>query len=243
MCKGIGRPEIYGKKQKQHQQQQQNQEQPYQEQGNYEFYVVIHEKPVQQQHHQHQPPVKDADQEIKHPEPEEKKEDCFVDSVNLVTHMWKFSGFEFNEQLNIQLGIVAGVFAGHGIEFNNSGKEIEHANERDKLTHYWNSPIIATEEAHLIPVIIHDLRFSPNNAQIKLTPNQLFHSFYSVCCSEDRRILVFHIIPGVSQVHDILKKITQESETIPALLQNIAEQPNLAVLFHQLKNILQPLLV
>jgi len=78
-------------------------------------------------------------------------------------------------------------------------------------------------------VVIHECRFSPENAQLQLqvdsnstrsgsSSTYPFHSFFSSARRGDRRVITYHMLPSTSNLEHALKEITQGCETLGHLL-------------------------
>ena len=78
-------------------------------------------------------------------------------------------------------------------------------------------------------VVIHECRFSPENAQLQLEVNKdtcnpgtsctyPFHSFFSSARQGDRKVITYHILPSTSDLEHALREVTQNCDTLGHLL-------------------------
>ena len=62
---------------------------------------------------------------------------------------------------------------------------------------------------------------SPENAQLKLLDDVFYHSFFSVACHGDRKVITFHVIPSNEILEHDISHTIGKCNTLQDLIVNL----------------------
>jgi len=133
---------------------------------------------------------------------------CSTRELNVITHTWTFPGVRFTHELEVETVVDMGVFGASGVEET-------HLDMQD--SRFNGLPINRLEQRM---VIIHWQSFSPLNAQVKLTENMPWHSFFLLTrhWASSRQCLSYHVILESDQVCRRVHEAVARMSTLGELL-------------------------
>jgi hypothetical protein len=91
-----------------------------------------------------------------------------------------------------------------------------------------------------VPVVIHDCRFSPNNAMVRLQPRMDYHIFFVLAALPGRCCVSWHIVAGRNaEINDALRKAAAEVHSVGCLVHNLHSHSRLTVVANELRGLLE----
>ncbi|ELR24283.1 uncharacterized protein ACA1_170210 [Acanthamoeba castellanii str. Neff] len=128
--------------------------------------------------------------------------------INVITHAWTLPDVHFTPELEVETDVDVGLFGASGVEET-------HMNMQDSK--FNGLPFNRMERR---AVIIHWQSFSPLNAQIRLSENRPWHSFFLVSrhWPTSRQCVSYHIVIESDEVYNRAHEAVAQMNTLGELL-------------------------
>ena len=91
-------------------------------------------------------------------------------------------------------------------------------------------------------VEIHNMRFSPQNAQVKLLDGAELHMFGSICVKQNKTVITYHIMAGTAELQTKCEEIITQANSLADLLTAFQLEPALQPITAKILRITAPML-